>query len=434
MMLSSDYKIIAVDNEQEELDRIGECFRDLRIACYPLLYSSGDTIDKFNGIRLAFFDVNLSGGTPNDSMLCNIISNALKKIIEHDNGPFALIFWSLHVSKLAIIKNYIETREKNNIPQPLFIDTIDKVNITNADSLRRELERILSNPTLNIIFDYEHKAMLAASRTINTLFDLVPRDGDKWGDNVNFESNFDKVFSKIAAQATSGLHAEKNPKLSIQKGLSPILIHNLHSQLLTEAWDEKLTLFSTKSKFPNNFKKGVLNSAYHIDFTKSYGKDARGVVVKCRLGEDCSRFFGKTEDEILKSMFNFKWPTPNDEQKQKIEEILSKCQLVFLEISAACDYAQNNLRVHKYMLGVECPIEINDITQNKGDYIYTSPELSLDNGTDIILKFNFRYIIGLHHTDDKLGNIKYLLKDNIVNLIGNKYSSYVSRIGIVTFD
>ena len=60
-MLSSNYKIIAVDNEQEELDRIEECFRDLRIACYPLLYSSGDTPpEKFKGIRLAFFDVNLS--------------------------------------------------------------------------------------------------------------------------------------------------------------------------------------------------------------------------------------------------------------------------------------------------------------------------------------------------------------------------------------
>ena len=432
-MLSSNYKIIAVDNEQEELDRIEECFRDLRIACYPLLYSSGDTPpEKFKGIRLAFFDVNLSIGNPNDQMLCNIISSALKNILAHDNGPYALIFWSLHASKLAAIKEYIETREKDNIPSPIFVDTIDKVGIVSSDDLKRELERILSNPTLNIIFDYENKAMLAASRTINSLFNLVPRDGDKWGDNTAFDSNFDKVFSKIAVEATGEKYAAENPKLSIQKGISPILIHNIHNQSLTEVWDSKLSLFS-KPKFPTGFRVGVLNSTYHIDNTKFHGNDARGCIVSSKLQHDYQKLLGKSKRAILEQMFKFQG-NANAEQDRKIKAFLSKCDFVLLEISAACDYAQNNHRIYKYMLGIEYPIE-NEIvkkSEKDGNYVFHSPVFSL-NGKEVALKFNFRYIIGLNPSDDKLGEIKYRLNDNILNQIGNQYSAYVSRLGTVTF-
>jgi len=434
-MLSSDYKIIAVDNDQEELDRIEECFKDLRIACFPLLYSSGDELkSKFKGIRLAFFDVNLSAGNPtNDPMLCSIISDALKKILAYDNGPYALIFWSLHASKLDIIKRYIETREKGNIPSPLLVDTIDKVRFTDTDDFKRELERILSHQTLNLIFDYENKAMQAASRTINTLFDLVPRGNDSWGESVDFETNFDKVFSKIAVEATGKKYATDNPKLSIQEGLSPILVHNLHNQLLTTDWDVKLTQIST-AEFPANFNRGVLNSAYHIDTVGAYGKDTRGAVVKSELGEDYRRFLGENEQTIKNSMFKFKWDNPSAAQQGQITGILSKCDLVLLEISAACDYAQNNSRIYKYILGIECPVDIEEVIQKKdGDYLYTTPHFFLNDEKQFILKFNFRYIVGLHPSDDRLGAVMYRLNNNIIDLIGNKYSSYVSRIGTVAF-
>lgn len=433
-MLSSNYKIITVDNELDELEKMQKCFQELRIAFLPILYSSGDVFEsKLKGIRLAFFDINLNGGpSPNDQMLCSIISNALKNIIAFDNGPYALIFWSLHANKLQVIKDYIEDREKTNIPTPILIDTIDKVNITNVNLLRPELERILSDPFLNIIFDYENKAALAASRTINSLFDLVPRDGDKWGDNTGFNSNFDKVFSKIAVEATGEKYAAENPKLSIQKGISPILMHNLHNQTLTEAWDSKLSLFS-KPKFPIGFRVGRLNSTYHIDNTKFHGKDARGCVVTSKLNHDYQKLFRKSKRAILEYMFKFKG-NPSIEQEKKIKSFLLKCDFVLLEISAACDYAQNNHRIHKYMLGIEYPID-NDIvkkSEKDGDYIFHSPEFFLNN-KEVALKFNFRYIIGLNPSDDKLGEIKYRLNDNILDQIGNRYSAYVSRIGTVTF-
>ena len=105
-MTDSNFQIIAVDNDSRELDKIRKAFDLLKTPCLPILYNEGDNIDeKYSNIRIAFFDINLGGlGNPADPLLCNIIASALKEILDKNNGPYALIFWSLHISKLPIIK------------------------------------------------------------------------------------------------------------------------------------------------------------------------------------------------------------------------------------------------------------------------------------------------------------------------------------------
>lgn len=220
-MTDSNFQIIAVDNDSRELDKIRKAFDLLKTPCLPILYNEGDNIDeKYSNIRIAFFDINLGGlGNPADPLLCNIIASALKEILDKNNGPYALIFWSLHISKLPIIKKYIEEREKDDIPSPLVIDTINKALINNVDELKAEIQRVLANSTLNAMLDYEKKAHDAASKTINSLFSLIPRGNDKWGENIIFENNFDLIFSKMAANTMGIKLARKTPVIAIQRTL-----------------------------------------------------------------------------------------------------------------------------------------------------------------------------------------------------------------------
>ncbi len=231
-MTDSNFQIIAVDNDSRELDKIRKAFDLLKTPCLPILYNEGDNIDeKYSNIRIAFFDINLGGlGNPADPLLCNIIASALKEILDKNNGPYALIFWSLHISKLPIIKKYIEEREKDDIPSPLVIDTINKALINNVDELKAEIQRVLANSTLNAMLDYEKKAHDAASKTINSLFSLIPRGNDKWGENIIFENNFDLIFSKMAANTMGIKLARKTPVIAIQRALFPILQHNIKKQ------------------------------------------------------------------------------------------------------------------------------------------------------------------------------------------------------------
>ena len=216
-MTDSNFQIIAVDNDSRELDKIRKAFDLLKTPCLPILYNEGDNIDeKYSNIRIAFFDINLGGlGNPADPLLCNIIASALKEILDKNNGPYALIFWSLHISKLPIIKKYIEEREKDDIPSPLVIDTINKALINNVDELKAEIQRVLANSTLNAMLDYEKKAHDAASKTINSLFSLIPRGNDKWGENIIFENNFDLIFSKMAANTMGIKLARKTPVIAL---------------------------------------------------------------------------------------------------------------------------------------------------------------------------------------------------------------------------
>lgn len=231
-MTDSNFQIIAVDNDSRELDKIRKAFDLLKTPCLPILYNEGDNIDeKYSNIRIAFFDINLGGlGNPANPLLCNIIASALKEILDKNNGPYALIFWSLHISKLPIIKKYIEEREKDDIPSPLVIDTINKALINNVDELKAEIQRVLANSTLNAMLDYEKKAHDAASKTINSLFSLIPRGNDKWGENIIFENNFDLIFSKMAANTMGIKLARKTPVIAIQRTLFPILQHNIKKQ------------------------------------------------------------------------------------------------------------------------------------------------------------------------------------------------------------
>lgn len=233
-MTDSNFQIIAVDNDSRELDKIRKAFDLLKTPCLPILYNEGDNIDeKYSNIRIAFFDINLGGlGNPADPLLCNIIASALKEILDKNNGPYALIFWSLHISKLPIIKKYIEEREKDDIPSPLVIDTINKALINNVDELKAEIQRVLANSTLNAMLDYEKKAHDAASKTINSLFSLIPRGNDKWGENIIFENNFDLIFSKMAANTMGIKLARKTPVIAIQRTLFPILQHNIKKSRL----------------------------------------------------------------------------------------------------------------------------------------------------------------------------------------------------------
>lgn len=284
-MTDSNFQIIAVDNDSRELDKIRKAFDLLKTPCLPILYNEGDNIDeKYSNIRIAFFDINLGGlGNPADPLLCNIIASALKEILDKNNGPYALIFWSLHISKLPIIKKYIEEREKDDIPSPLVIDTINKALINNVDELKAEIQRVLANSTLNAMLDYEKKAHDAASKTINSLFSLIPRGNDKWGENIIFENNFDLIFSKMAANTMGIKLARKTPVIAIQRTLFPILQHNIKKADLSSVWINKLSSLNqdAKLKFPSDFKTEALNTIYHIDNDKSHlKKDERGVVIK----------------------------------------------------------------------------------------------------------------------------------------------------------
>lgn len=440
-MIKPDIKIIAVDNDTEELDRIVKTFNRLRISCFPIEYNIGDGIEeKFPDIRIAFFDINLGAlGNPSDADLCNIITSALKEIIDVENGPYALIFWSRHANKVDIIKEYIEEREKGNIPSPLIIDKIDKALIVDEDAFLKEVKRILSNSTLVAMFDYQEKAKKAASKTINSIFSLIPRNGDKWGEYNNFEDNFDLVFSKMAINTLGEELARRNPDLAVQKALFPLLLDNIQKESLSSVWKKKMHSLSYKSdvKFPKDFDVEALNTIYHLDDNCSYMKKIdRGIVVEIKqTSAKFKKMFGKGKRDLIESFFTY--PKSKGKSAKEIEterqDFINSCTPIFVEISAGCDYAQQNPRSLKYLFGIKFPLKPLVAKPSNGNYKFITPSFSL-NGDKFSMVFSFRYIYGYQGSNRILGNILFKFNNDLINQIGNRYANHVSRIGIIDYE
>jgi hypothetical protein len=432
-MIKPDCKIIAVDNDISEINRITTAFNHLGVLCHTVLYNIGEAIPmKYTGIRIAFFDINLSGGSPTGTNLYNVACDALKTIIPLDNGPYALIFWSLHANEVEGLKTYIREREQTNIARPLVIDTIDKTTSTNPEVLISEIKRVLSKGSLETLLDFEDKAQKAASETLRSIFSLIP-NGDLWGEHAEFEENYGKVLSKMAIDAVGDKHARKNPKESIKNAILPIFEHNLKKTSFDNSWDIPLAHLSKSEKvnYPENFITGELNAVYHLHKSDSFLKNTRGVVVQCLVSdEECRRTLNVQPSQILNEFIPFR-----KEIRPNIKKPLrEKTECVFIEISALCDYAQQKTRISKYVLGLIYPIEAEELVDLniRPDSLFRTPAFSIDNQLYYI-GFNFKYVLGIDVNDDKLGEVKFCLSESLTNQISNRYANYTSRIGIVSY-
>jgi len=195
-MLNAFTKALILDNNEDHLNKLDNALKNLRIASIAELYNP-TTLPAlpYEGIKLAFFDIQLEGGPPPDTQLLNTITNALKSYISINNGPFILIFYTNHKDKIEQIKEYINKRESENIAFPILIDCIDKSIALgdNSEDLKKVLEGLLKNDIIHILLDFESQVIRAAEYSLNTIFKVIS-EGDKWGENKNFISNFDKVF------------------------------------------------------------------------------------------------------------------------------------------------------------------------------------------------------------------------------------------------
>jgi hypothetical protein len=431
-MLTPNNKIIIVDNETKELYDLGKVFLDNGLICRTFEYSELHD-EPLEGVRIAFFDIKLnpSGGASEEQIFSTLVQ-ALKLYIDLKNKPFILIFWTKHNELVANFKDYISSRNDDTIPSPFMVDCIDKLEIRGEPkALMDKLKKILNEPTIKAIFDFESKALNAASKTVNSIFELV-QSNDVWGESNSFISNFNKVFSKIAISILGKDHAIENPDKAIYSALMPILNYNLENSGSTNYWQDLLTEIRNKNiKFPDDTIAYKLNSVFHIDNNKEFDHSTRGGVIKLNLPQDK---FNDLFKKNFKSVFGD--IIPFDEEycsKSDRDEFRRKSEFLLIEISAACDYSQKNPRLNKYVLTLKTPqIDLKKIRQQSQSIFKDIPLFEFD-GEIFKLWVNFNYVFGLLPTDCLLGKQRFILKSQIINQIGSRYANHVSRIGIASF-
>jgi len=187
-MFKDSNRIIVVDNSQEDLNQIAQEFNRKGIGCRTILYD-GVSFPKtpLTGIRIAFFDINLSQ-TFSENDRYATLEDAIKLYISPENGPYILIFWT---NKADWKDNFIEYINRDaNVPnivrdqlQPLYISTIDKTLVSEENSLESMLKEQLDNQIVELCLDVDNQLAEASSKAMSTLLSMIPV-GNRWGEPI----------------------------------------------------------------------------------------------------------------------------------------------------------------------------------------------------------------------------------------------------------
>ena len=423
-MFKESNRIIIVDNDQADLDKISHEFNLKGIGCRTFLYDGINIPDEpLSNIRIAFFDINLMSSSSDQAKYATLES-AIQSYISVNNGPYVLIFWTNNASwKDEFIKFVNRDPNKDNIVRdklkPYFISTIDKTSISEQNSLESMLTQQLNNTMVELCLSFDNQLAEASDKAISTLLSMVSTE-DKWGETKLFEEELKKLFTKIATSSWGLSNAKNNPDGAINDAILPVISHSLPR---TNLWKSFLSSYmdnisKEKDILTNNNASSLLlmklNNFFLIDETAS-DPISRGIVIKLK-------------PDLFKDYFNIDFDTWKKQEFGDGED-LNTAFPIAVEISAACDYCQQKPRNNRYLMGIACNKKIKNKNNLKNIYI-TDAFLLKDQ--PLYTAFDFNYVF-IDTKQNILDTTIFGFKKEMMDMIINQYANHISRIGITSF-
>lgn len=457
-------KIIVVDNEADHLSMLEQRFKDLGLPCLSIHYEQAEfeTL-KLKGVRYAFFDLNItdanfnlndeseiSKDNPDLKRVFNELVYAITEVLDKNNGPYILVLWTDNEFLVNPFLDYVNSRELEEFPLPVSILVLSKaVFRTDNQSLDRILEETDKFQSLKSLANFENLVETSISETISSLLSTVKDQKILLVNGDMFDLRMTELFKYIAL-SNFGKIAYEAPTKAIVEGILPLLNYNITKNCIEEkvfgdlidadqldAYDEDFK--SLRATIGDNFSISALNSAYHIE-DNSKRVDARGATsIIDEHSVYFSNKFGIEIIDIFKSAFDKLYSKLID------QNLTSDVKIIMTELSAACDYSQNKDRFNKYILGCSIPEKailkcvddnkkkIRSMLKPKHEACYVIDSSFDINNSDVYLAYSLNHVITVDPIDIEKLTYCFTLKKEMMDLIGNKYSNHVSRIGITAF-
>lgn len=434
-MFGFNNKIIVVDDNQDDLSQICNEFHQRGIGCRGFLYD-GLTFpsEPLCGIQIAFFDINLIQGN-NNTEIYSALKDAISQYISESNGPYVLVFWTNRTDLIADFKDFVN-RTNDNFKQklkPIALSAIDKNDFLDpTNSLEEKLETIFDIDIVKCLFSFDDSIARAAWQTLSEILNTIPFD-ESWGETDKFSNNCKDVFSKIAINTYGFIHARKNPDNAIKEAIVLVFQYSLLKED-NRYWEEYLSNLQKAKKnedinYPKNYKVSTLNTIFHIDTIHCECKTNRGAV--CLINSSDEKSLDMFEETFGCSYYDwYSRLLPGAQKKDR-----NQSTLIAIEFSAACDFSNNKKRTYKYLLGVIVSPDVYDKIEREkiGDYALLLPYIFNIQGEEKRICINLNYTFAAQATSLILKDTLFVLKKEIMDMIGNKYANHVSRIGITGF-
>lgn len=433
-------KIIAIDDNKQELDALTVSLAKIGVSCLGIHYSHEEGMaGQYPDVRVLFFDLHLLGNSlGTKSLHFSHILNCLHTV--SPQGPYVIVVWSQHSDEVDdddegdSLENYISDRLDRTLPRPYGVFKLPKgehisrdgesLHVSDPQALKLKIEELLSgHPQAKAILDWEKNLLAATSGTLSQLIEL------SGGDHHKLKS----VMASLAIAAVGSKNVDQDRFSALNEVLMPILsdkLCHLVGEANDELWRNAFSVNDAEDIDPIHGAK--VNKFINVsDSVANVRSIDRGAVILLEAVESSTvkfvqDLFGMPIGEVITRVFGIKG-----------KKYFEGARWILLQGQAACDYAQRKPQVFTYFLGLEvCPSSIRSPEEGGiglPDSLWVSPALFI-NGQLRKLLFNAGSLMVIPPSKIPAATVQYRLREQILNDLLYKLRGHQSRPGIVYFN
>ena len=394
------------------------------------------------GVRIVFLDLVFSNWPP-DKTAADAVETVMRSVVDpKKNGPFVLIFWTNNGGEAEGAKKVLKESGFRFVPAMMEKDDYREGGEFNLEKIRAGMRRSVKvASTLQLFMLWENSVRRAGEGVVRRLSDLHaagaecgeaearnPDGGDANPIDREWDDKMLEAIDGLARAVGGGRTASREPARVAEKALYALnaaLGDSTHREtrgaLRNGAPDLRAPRAAGGGRANPGDRDGKINS--WLLTRDADDEPAPGSVYpngEPRGGGSAAPIRRVEVDDLLRR------ETPGK------EDLRSRARHVVLEVTPACDHAEEKMRAHRLLPGAMLPGSLLKRKHIKSaEYAYTSPVMFLE-GDLYYMVFDFRRFTSVDIGDPRLRDPAFALQSELLADIQSKLSNHVSRTGVVS--
>ena len=421
MNIPKNGRIVIIDNKISDAEPL---IKELSKHGHPVTYFSGDLKElpekPLEGIRLLFLDMILIDDEDvegKEKTIVAMLKAVLKRVIGDNNGPIIPIAWTRNPTLVDPVEEYLHSR---GFYFPMLRwEKKDFLKVGEGrydiDLIYKKLkEGLKGRESLEIFMLWENLIHSASGNTIDE-FSRFHSMNDNW--NYKTASLFLKLAKSFAGNQINDSSITKiteNSMFSLNSILGDQInkqvrdnVKNASPKIPFKKINQNIIQHEIDAKINSNLL--IINDIDNSDLPGSIYKNLK--IKKPQI----KNIFKKIDSFLEK------------------KELRKKTKPIFLEITPACDYAEEKRMVSRILPGFLWPKEFSKKIPKTAEYLYKSKEVFID-GSVYVMVFDFRYLTSIEIPKLPSKQVLFVLQSELLADIQSKLSNHVSRLGVATID
>ncbi len=370
-------RVIVVDDDEKDALPILKAFAKKGI---PTAFFDGSRRglplkgNRFTGVRLAILDMDLIGGGASEKSKAAALVKCLVNILSPNNGPYAVLAWTNHPDLLKFFEDYVFSAK--NVPKPIFSIMLTKAEcrnkrekLGNLEVISKKLDHKLTQVSpLMFLQAWEEKCFSAATQVSNTLSDLASSgvaELDEW--RSLWKAQLLELMHAMSEEAVGKILDKDTILNGLYSSLNPLHTDRLESN--TAGLSASLAEYSTEiiaaSEDCGLERKARINSMLHLSFENLRYFTAGNMY---KFSSKIDPNWKLNPHQLLEDFIQGK--KGEEQSSKKINEVSKSSVPVLVEVSAACDHAQKNIRIARFIFGLIIPAAERKKLNYKADFIW----------------------------------------------------------------